>query len=190
MKHVFVCLLYHIRVRWKDLSLQELWLIHNWGMRRSKCHSIIYTQHWETSSHGVFPGLHALTGCDTTSKISAKVSTLKVINKIFSLIHNFKVDRKHDGDVINILGEMSQGNNRPGEIWLPEYNIRQLEFVRTPFTWVNARIHIQGAQCQQQLWIQAPFRDATLGMITKLYGLVRKGNNGSWYSNHQTWRPV
>jgi len=32
---VFVCLLYHIKVNWRDLSLQELWLICNSGVKRS-----------------------------------------------------------------------------------------------------------------------------------------------------------
>ena len=55
-------------------------------------------------------------------------------------------------------------------------NALKMDFERTPCTSANARKHIQRAYYQQQLWIQAPFRDATLEMNIESYGFVRKGN--------------
>ena len=37
------------------------------------------------------------------------------------------------------------------------------------------RKHIQRAHYQQQLWVQVPFRDASLSLITESYGYVRSG---------------
>ena len=98
----------------------------------------------------------------------------------------------HDADVRNIPGKMSQANNRAGDIWLTECNdiALKMDFERTPFTWVIARKPIHRAYYQQQVWIRAPVRDATLAMNTELEDFVRKGNNGSWYSNLLTWRPA
>ena len=64
---VFVCLL-----SWRDLGLRELWLICNSGMRR-----VILPLHDICSALGndlikCLPAVHALTGCDITSKIATK----------------------------------------------------------------------------------------------------------------------
>ena len=78
---VFVCLLYHFTVNWTDLGLQELWLIHNSGMRR-----VILPLHDICSALGndlikCLPAVHALTGCDTTSKIATKSAALNAVQK-------------------------------------------------------------------------------------------------------------
>ena len=64
---VFVCLLYHFTVNSRDLGLQELWLVRNWGVRRSilPLHDICTALGDELTQ--CLPALHALTGCDTTS---------------------------------------------------------------------------------------------------------------------------
>ena len=63
---------------WKDLGLQEFWLICNSGMRRS-----ILSLHDICTALGdkltwCLPALHALTGCDTAvySSISTKLAAL------------------------------------------------------------------------------------------------------------------
>ncbi|KAK5888952.1 hypothetical protein CesoFtcFv8_015000 [Champsocephalus esox] len=88
---VFVCLLYHITVNWRDLDLKELWLVRNSGVRRSilPLHDICFALGDELTK--CLPALHALTGCDTTSKISTKLSALNAVRKPenSSLILNF-----------------------------------------------------------------------------------------------------
>ena len=78
---VFVCLLYHFTVNWKDFGFQELWLVRNSGIRRS-----ILPLHNICSELGIdlikcLPAVHALTGCDTTSKIATKSAALRAIQK-------------------------------------------------------------------------------------------------------------
>lgn len=88
---VFVCLLYHITVNWRHRGLQELWLIRNSGVKRSilPLHDICVELGDELIR--CLPALHALTGCDTTSKISTKLAALKAVRKPgnSSLILNF-----------------------------------------------------------------------------------------------------
>ena len=88
---VFVCLLYHITVNWRDLGLQQLWLIRNSGVKRSilPLDDICIALGDELTR--CLPALHALTGCDTTSKISTKLAAIKAVCKPgnSSLILNF-----------------------------------------------------------------------------------------------------
>ena len=51
-------------------------------------------------------------------------------------------------------------------------NALKLDFERTVCTSTNARKHIYRAYYQVQLWIQAPFRDASLAMDAEAYGFV------------------
>ena len=79
---VLVCLLYHFSVSWRELGLQELWLIQNSGMRR-----VILPIHDICSALGndltkCLPVVHALTGCDTTSKIATKYAALNTVQKL------------------------------------------------------------------------------------------------------------
>ena len=63
-RDVFVCLLYHFTVNWRNLGLQELWLVCNSGVRRSilPLHDICTALGDELTQC-----LPALTRCDTTS---------------------------------------------------------------------------------------------------------------------------
>ncbi|XDV44765.1 hypothetical protein PO909_013005 [Leuciscus waleckii] len=66
------------------------------------------------------PALHALTGCDTTSKISTKLAALNTVRKPdnSSLILNFNChsNRECNANGGNILGQMSQTINGHGDI--------------------------------------------------------------------------
>ena len=48
-----------------------------------------------------------------------------------------------------------------------------MDFERTPCTSTNARNHILRGFYQLQLWVQAPFRDASLILNAESYGFVR-----------------
>ena len=88
---VFVCLLYHITVNWSNMGPKELWLIRNSGLKRSilPLHDICTTLGVDLTK--CLPSLHALTGCDTTSKICTKLAALKAFCKPenSSLLMNF-----------------------------------------------------------------------------------------------------
>ena len=55
-------------------------------------------------------------------------------------------------------------------------NTLKLDFERTACTSTNARKHIYRAYYQVQLWVQAPFRDASLTMDAEAYGFERREN--------------
>ncbi|KAK5886569.1 hypothetical protein CesoFtcFv8_017591 [Champsocephalus esox] len=80
-----------VTVNWRDLGLKELWLVRNSGVRRSilPLHDICLALGDELTK--CLPALHALTGCDTTSKISTKLAALNAVRKPenSSLILNF-----------------------------------------------------------------------------------------------------
>ncbi len=82
---IFVCLLYHFTVNWRDLGLQELWLVRNSGVRRSilPLHDICSALANDLIT--CLPAVHALTGCDTTSKIATKYAALNAVNKTENL---------------------------------------------------------------------------------------------------------
>ena len=73
---VFVSLLYHITVSWKDPGLQVLWLICNSGMRKSilPLHDICTAMGDKLTR--CLPAVHARNGCDTTHNISTKLAAL------------------------------------------------------------------------------------------------------------------
>ena len=50
-------------------------------------------------------------------------------------------------------------------------------FERTTFTSTNARKHIYRTYYQVQLWVQAPFRDASLTMDAEAYGFEKREKN-------------
>lgn len=79
--YVCVCLLYHMTVNWRDLGRQELWLVRNSEMHRSilPLHNICIALGDKLTKY--LPALHALTGCDTTSKISTKLAAVSAIRK-------------------------------------------------------------------------------------------------------------
>ena len=56
-------------------------------------------------------------------------------------------------------------------------NALKFDFERTVCTSNNARKHIYRAYYQVQLWVQAPFRDASLTMDAEAYGFERRENN-------------
>ena len=182
---VFVCLLYHFTVNWRDLGLQELWLVRNSGMRRSilPLHDICTALGDELTQ--CLPALHALTGCDTTSKVGTKLAALNTIRKPgnCSMILNFNSPQLTESSIemaetflVKCL-KPSTDLETFDDLCLASFNSNALKvnFERTACTSTNAKKHIRRAYYQQQLWIKAPFRDATLTMNPESYGFERRG---------------
>ena len=184
---VFVCLLYHFTVNWRNLGLQELWLIRNSGMRRS-----ILPLHDICSALGndlikCLPAVHALTGYDTTSKIATKSAALNAVHKPgnSSLVLDFNSP------------QLTESSIQMAETFLvkclkPTTDLEtlilmtcvSLHSIAMPSRWTLKELlapqPMQGntsiAYYQLQLWVQAPFRDATLTMNAEAYGFERRGN--------------
>ncbi|KAI4833001.1 hypothetical protein KUCAC02_015935 [Chaenocephalus aceratus] len=184
---VFVCLLYHITVNWRDLGLKELWLVRNSGVRRSilPLHDICLALGDELTK--CLPALHALTGCDTTSKISTKLAALNAVRipENSSLILNFDSPQLTE-NAIQLAETFLVKCLKPSTDLKTfddlrhaafDSNALKMDFERTTCTSTNARKHIHRGHHQQQLWVQAPFRDATSIMNAENYGFVRLGSS-------------
>ncbi|KAF3844347.1 hypothetical protein F7725_017651, partial [Dissostichus mawsoni] len=132
------------------------------------------------------PALHALTGCDTTSKISTKLAALNAVREPENscLILNFDCPQLTES-AIQMAETFLVKCLKPStdletfddlRIAAFDSNALNMDFERTTCTSTNARKHILRGYYQQQLWVQAPFRDATLIMNAESYGFVRRGS--------------
>ena len=74
---VFVCALYHFS-GWVYSGLDELWIISN-SINVTPVHTI--ANNMDNSVVDVLPAVHALTGCDTTSKIDTKSAAFQAAMK-------------------------------------------------------------------------------------------------------------
>ncbi|KAF3853607.1 hypothetical protein F7725_014295 [Dissostichus mawsoni] len=173
-------------VNWRDLGLQELWLVRNSGVKRSilPLHDICISLGDELTK--CLPALHALTGCDTTSKISTKLAALNAVREPENscLILNFDCPQLTES-AIQMAETFLVKCLKPStdletfddlRIAAFDSNALNMDFERTTCTSTNARKHILRGYYQQQLWVQAPFRDATLIMNAESYGFVRRGS--------------
>ena len=180
---VFVCLLYHFSTNWRYRGLTELWLIRNTGLKRSilPLHDICTAL--DDDLVKCRPALHALTGCDSTSKVSTKLSALNIIRKQEnrSMILNFDSPHLTD-DAIQMAESFLVKCLKPStnletfdELRLAEFDnsALKIDFEKTACTSTNIRKHIQRSYYQAQLWIQAPFRDAAILMNAESYGYTR-----------------
>ena len=55
-------------------------------------------------------------------------------------------------------------------------NALKMDFEKATCTSANARKHIHRAYYQHQLWVQAPFRDATTILDAESYGFIKRGS--------------
>ena len=182
---VFVCLLYHIADNWIHLGLQDFWLVRNSGVKRSilPLHNIYTALGAELSK--CLPALHALTGCDTTSKISTKLAAVNAVRKQENsiLISHFSSPQLTES-MIQMAETFLVKCLKPStkletfdELRLSEFenNALNMDLEKAPCTSDNAKKHIQRSYYQVQLWVQAPFRDATFIMNPEMYGFERSG---------------
>ena len=115
--------------------------------------------------------LHALTGCDTTSKIATKLATLKAVRtpENLQLLVHFNCSQLTDNAtqsaelfLVKCL-KPSTHLETFDKLRLDTFdnNALKLDFEKTTCTSTNIRMHVRRRYYQMQLWIQAPFRDAT-----------------------------
>ena len=141
------------------MGLRELWLICNSGMRR-----VILPLHDICSALGndlikCLPAVHALTGCDTTSKIATKSAALNAVQKLGSSLST--TNRKPESSIqmaetflVRCLKPTTDLETFD-DLRLAAFNSNALEldFERTACTSTNARKHIYRTYYQVQLWV-------------------------------------
>ena len=85
---VFICLLYHFS-NWKKANLKELWVLCGQGNTTRAVPLHNKNDCLDLSVINILPAIHALTGCDTTSKIGTKKSALLNAERFSEQLQSF-----------------------------------------------------------------------------------------------------
>ena len=75
---IFISLLYHYQ-QWVYEDLQEIWMLHSQGVSSRALSIPKIAETLESDVISVLPAVHALSRCDSTSKIGSKKTALKVL---------------------------------------------------------------------------------------------------------------
>ena len=163
---IFVTALYHY-TKWMYVNLQELWMFCGKGETTRAVPLHETATKLETTLVDVLPALHALTGCDTTSKICSKNTALKIAdtNIIENLVTFGKTDLSID---MIIMAEKflvkciySKTNSENFDDLRMEFyhhnNTFNLE--KIPPTSTSIHKHIQRAYLQSHIWYSSCFRE-------------------------------
>ena len=158
---IFICSIYHFN-RFVFFGLNELWF------RTSKLvvpvHDIV--NDIDSDVVDVLPAVHALTGCDTTSKIGTKAAALKTAFACgIELLHSFGKTDISDEMIANaekFLLNCITSNckfNYFDELRYHIYHTKtfQLDLEKLPPTSSSIKLHIKRAYLQTYMWLHAPF---------------------------------
>ena len=158
---VFMCLMYHFR-HWSMYELEELWVINGQGnsSRAVPVHNLVRLM--KSGVVDVLPAVHALSGCDTTSKVGTKKSALQtaeetgheqlhsfgklpLLNGMVSAAEKFLVDCVSTSDKVDTFDELR----------FQKYHKKnfQVDFEKLPCTSKSIRLHIRRAYLQCYRWI-------------------------------------
>ena len=133
----------------------------------------------------VLPAIHALTGCDTTSKVGTKARALKVgVLSGYKLLYSFGRDNIHEDmiyDAEKFLVKCISNHEVDAfdELRCLVYHEKHLTFDidRFPPTSNSIRFHILRAYQQCRVWLYAPFlENIELDALNYGYNLDDNGN--------------
>ena len=166
-------------------DLKKLWFITG----RSSSRSIVPVHNlFDVMEHDVIdilPAVHALTGCDTTSKVGTKAAALKTAAKYgFELLHLFGKAELTDEMIINadkfLLRCISSNEklNNFDELRHEIYHKKQLKFdvEKIPPTSNSIQQHVRRAHLPSYIWLHAPFMtDIAMDPLEFGYTMDEKG---------------
>ena len=173
---VFVFLLYHLAKNWNN----EMKIFVKMGARKTSKIFPIHEVHkyMENSILMMLPGIHALTGCDTTSKVGNKISFIN--NSIdVSVLCGFGTDELSEEYILNaekfLLAVLGHGE-------LPDFNeLRYNQYYK------YAKLDFSKLACTSQtlkIISNEPTFNVTNGILQMTHHLVRDLN----HSNMVIWR--
>ena len=160
---VLTCAVYQF-CQWMYSDLRELWVVS--GSSKSKrvlpVHDVVNEMDMDLD---VLPAVHALTGCDTTSKVGTKTSSYRAATKYgFELLHSF--GKSDITEPILLSAEEflvrcldSKSNVKTfDDLRNQMYHTKtfQLDLEKLPPTSGSIRLHILRAYLQCKLWLNAP----------------------------------
>ena len=159
---IFVSSIYHYS-KLKDCGLQNFWLTSGRGESRSffPVHSL-YEQ-LPTNVADVLPAVHALTGCNTVSKVGTKSRALKASFDHYNLIQDFGKAALSEDMMISaekfLLRSIctNQHVSTFDDLGVEIYHKNSLKFdiKRFPPSSNAVRVHIKRAYIQCYIWINA-----------------------------------
>ena len=157
---ILVNLAYHF-THWNQCNLSELWMICGKN-EKVPLHNIIHTLNRNVLD--VLPAIHALTGCDTTSKVGAKKEALNVaVNEYHNLV-SFGKDKISEEMIKNaeqyLVSCLSKSKEETfNAVRFNRYHMKtfKMEFDKLPCTSESIYRHIARAYLQCYRWINCPF---------------------------------
>lgn len=179
---VLVCLLYHFSETWKFSGLEELWVLCGQGntKRALPVHDLVQTMSRALVS--VLPALHALSGCDTTSKVSTKLSVFKAAEQGgLELLKDFGKNNElsHDVEIkaeqflAHAIGGVNIDTFNELRYFLYHHKSIKNNFEKLVPTSNSIQLHIKRAFLQCYHWINAT--KATVDILNPVdYGYILK----------------
>ena len=151
-----------------DFDLKELWMLSGQGRssRAISLHQLVNTMDFNVVD--VLPAVHALSGCDTTSKIGTKKSAFQTAEKsgeeyrksiakspvtddVISSAEKFLVDCLSNDKKVQTFDEVRYQTYHKKSF--------QVDFEKLPCTSSSIHLHIRRAFLQCYLWLHAPFME-------------------------------
>jgi len=182
---VFICLVYHF-IQWVHFGMKELWVLCGKGSstRAIPVHDVV--SGIDSSVAESLPAIHALSGCDSTSKIGTKKSALKTAQALrCEQVLSFAKAPIMDGMIRSAekyLVACISSDNTVGTFDKLRYNIYhkktfQLDLEKLPCTSASVHLHIKRAYLQCYRWLHAPYlENVPLDPTEYGYTLDKKGH--------------
>lgn len=154
---VFVCALYYFMTIFKTNGLQELWIFCGKGhtSRYIPVHKICNVL--QKSIVETLPAVHALSGCDTTSKVGSKHSAFALAKDYSYLLKDFgkqelteSISEQAEEFLTRTLAKNFKIMN---DLRITKYHsMKNLDFRKLPPTSSSLRLHIKRAYLQSYKW--------------------------------------
>jgi hypothetical protein len=168
---IFVTLLYHLNNTWLGM---KLYLLKKGRVKDDKVtQNELYPLHKLVSALSVqvvnnLPAGHALTGCDSVSKVGTKASLLKVLQSDSNLIQDFGLDvldeemmDRAEGFLVKVVctkafNECISFNELRAKMYL---QLRDKKFIQLPCSSNEIRQNIRRAYYQTRMWLESAHGD-------------------------------
>ena len=169
---------------WTDYDIKELWMLSGQGRssRAIPLHQLVNTM--DSTVIEVLPAVHALSGCDTTSKIGTKKSAFQTAEKSGEeYLKSFGKSVLTEEMVCSaekFLADCLSNDKKLqtfDELRFQTYHKKtlQLDFEKLPCTSNSIHRHIKRAFLQCYRWLHAPFME-TIDLNPTDYGYIIDDN--------------
>ena len=180
---VFICLIDHFS-RWIHFGMQELWVLKGQGTSKGPVPVHDLLDKMDSSVIDILPAVHALSGCDTTSKVDTKKTSssfcrifrewqLFILRKSLNKWWHYFFSREGSHKVH--FNNKQCWQIRPTTTWkIPRQNFPIRSRKTCTYIWLHNFTH-KRAYIQRYHWLNAQFCES-IGMNPLEYGYIEDGN--------------